>query len=419
MCSEASEQWYYQEESDGGEIIERGPKTEAEVFFLLEQEAITWNTYVWTERLKKRERLSVVGQSLSESFKNKCAKVYERPSETPRHCRCGRAFPKIEKNGWCACGRLYFGKRKENVPRLIEDVSKTPLIPEPGRQSWEHELLGKRPSQRVSTSCTATGTRVPPLLTNPDKFASLMGPHEDANWVVGGASSAPELGRLLIGRYPGCWADTNTEVADETQILLDAGVDVFVSFTHVMQGYWMDGITLDYREYIRTVLASGGAGTSPSSAKEAGRKKRKLDKRRLPVTKRSKSTNDTDEKTPEQDVEFLHFRMEDWGERKDDDTLAIVTEIIRRVLLGQTVYAHCQSGRGRTGCIIAPVLMALYDLPADRAIELMNNYKSAGRTGHTQRGHMPESPTQRKQIYRLEKHYREICQSVQLYANEL
>lgn len=60
---------------------------------------------------------------------------------------------------------------------------------------------------------------------------------------------------------------------------------------------------------------------------------------------------------------------------------------------------HCLSGRGRTGTVAIPLLMALYpDLPEPDARRLVNEYKRNGRTGHTRGGHMPEVAEQRQQV---------------------
>jgi hypothetical protein len=99
------------------------------------------------------------------------------------------------------------------------------------------------------------------------------------------------------------------------------------------------------------------------------------------------------------DISFLWFPIDDFSVANDDKTIQFVQELVRQVYAGKILYIHCLSGRGRTGTIAIPLLMALYPhLSEQRARDLVNQYKAYGRTGRTRGGHMPEMPQQLQQI---------------------
>jgi hypothetical protein len=128
-------------------------------------------------------------------------------------------------------------------------------------------------------------------------------------------------------------------------------------------------------------------------------------------------------------VTCLWFPIDDFGTAGDGATVAFVAELARRLRTRESrcVYVHCYSGRGRTGTVAIPLLMALYPeaFPAAaaaaavgtaaagagaggeaRARALVNAQKRAGRTGRTRGGHMPEDPAQIAQIAAGEMAYK-------------
>ena len=107
-------------------------------------------------------------------------------------------------------------------------------------------------------------------------------------------------------------------------------------------------------------------------------------------------------------LHWIHFPIDDMSVTSDADTVAFVQELAALVQHGgRRVYIHCWSGRGRTGTVAIPLLLALYpDLSNEQAKDLVNEYKRNGRTGYTRGGHMPEVKSQHKQISANEQKYK-------------
>lgn len=65
----------------------------------------------------------------------------------------------------------------------------------------------------------------------------------------------------------------------------------------------------------------------------------------------------------------------------------------------QVLYIHCFSGRGRTGTIAIPLVLALYpNETVARVTGFVNDAKMRGRSGRTRGGHMPEVEEQVTQV---------------------
>jgi ADP-ribosyl-[dinitrogen reductase] hydrolase len=71
------------------------------------------------------------------------------------------------------------------------------------------------------------------------------------------------------------------------------------------------------------------------------------------------------------DIEILRFAIKDMGvprEVESERFPAFVQEVVQRLERGQNIVAHCRGGLGRTGTLVACVLVALGRHTADEAI---------------------------------------------------
>jgi len=200
---------------------------------------------------------------------------------------------------------------------------------------WQERTIG---GPVVPGTQPRGGGALPAVVTA--ELQQMRGPTTESNWLV--------RGRVALGEWPGSYTG-NTLSAVEA--ILDAGVDTFVCLLE-----W-DG---DYAEHVQQALQ---------------------------------------QRSQLQAVTLLWFPIDDFSTADDDDTMAFVEELGRRVATGSNLYIHCYSGRGRTGTVAIPLFMSMYpELLEAGARELVNLYKKHGRTGSTRGGHMPEDPAQLEQI---------------------
>ena len=198
----------------------------------------------------------------------------------------------------------------------------------------------------------ASTLRLPPPVV--DNFEAMRGPTPESNWMV--------RGRVVTGMSPDVEDGGGRGTATVTAAMR-AGVDTFVCLRETPHAY---------RRAVERALRDGIAGGAGASA-----------------------------------VSLLHFPIDDFSVAGDAQTAAFVEELARRVHGGSVLYVHCWSGRGRTGTVAIPLLMALYPaLDVARATELVNRYKQHGRAGRTRGGHMPEDRSQRRQIAENEMPYK-------------
>jgi len=186
-------------------------------------------------------------------------------------------------------------------------------------------------------SCMSTLPSLPNVV---DKhFQSVIrGPTKESNWLI------PE--KVSIGEVPGGY-DRNPKI--DINKILNAGVNVFVSL-------------LEYKPSYVDLLRQKQYGN----------------------------------------VRRLAFSINDFKIADDKKTAEFVEELARVVRTpGNVIYLHCFSGRNRTDTIAIPLLLALYsdkNMSLSEATHIANAYKSAGQTGRTKGGHMPEIDMQHHQM---------------------
>jgi protein-tyrosine phosphatase len=78
------------------------------------------------------------------------------------------------------------------------------------------------------------------------------------------------------------------------------------------------------------------------------------------------------EDIPRESIEVLRFPIRDMGvpqEAESEKFASFVREVVKRLEAGKDVVAHCRGGLGRTGVVVACVLVALGGHAADEAIQ--------------------------------------------------
>jgi hypothetical protein len=211
-------------------------------------------------------------------------------------------------------------------------------------KAWTETLINGTTSPST-TAATETDLRLPGL-RNPSLRAIVSGPTPESNWLI--------PGKVMVGECPGGW---DRDPTGDVQAILREGVNTFVSL-------------LEYApEYLGAIQKTVQAGTPPN------------------IT-----------------ISSISFPIDDFSIADVEQTTAFVEELARRIQTSDSVmYIHCFSGRGRTGTIAIPLLMAIFpQMTRAEATEACNAYKSNGRTGRTRGGHMPEIQSQVEQVERNE-----------------
>ena len=157
------------------------------------------------------------------------------------------------------------------------------------------------------------------------------GPTCDSNWVVAGS--------LLVGGQPG-WADDNVHF-ESLEKLATAKVRTIVNLQEeynpaATPEQWSDPlIPRPYMEDYRQMCASMGI---------------------------------------EEKVTFLHCPIEDMTCGDASNICRLALNVAFRVLNREVVYVHCRGGHGRTGVIVAVVLMMLYGISVEEALLRTQRY---------------------------------------------
>jgi hypothetical protein len=170
---------------------------------------------------------------------------------------------------------------------------------------------------------------LPTLVLNSD-FGWARGPHESCNYLLPG-------GCLLAGSYPGDRHEPGH--SRKIRACVEAGgVDCFLCLQERGE------LTNRFRPYIAQAQVESNAlktqgrrgGGSGSGAAGLG-------------------------------VEFLHCPIPDGGVTSDELLLEAVAVLVDRLTQGRTVYVHCWGGHGRTGTLLAALLVKVWGLTVDQA----------------------------------------------------
>ena len=172
-----------------------------------------------------------------------------------------------------------------------------------------------------------------------------------ANWLV--------PGRFMIGETPGGDCNRNSN-GSFMQVELAHLVPDFVDTFVCLRGEWgpMDRFMQKYY---------------PNNAKAAGLK-----------------------------CDVVFFPIEDFHVTREEDLVAVVLDLRRRLRRGERLYMHCRSGHGRTGMVCIPLIASLFGTSAAEAAEFVKRAHDIGRNGGADAGwHLPETPPQKDLVKRV------------------
>uniref|UniRef100_A0A7S1NFZ0 Tyrosine specific protein phosphatases domain-containing protein n=1 Tax=Eutreptiella gymnastica TaxID=73025 RepID=A0A7S1NFZ0_9EUGL len=78
---------------------------------------------------------------------------------------------------------------------------------------------------------------------------------------------------------------------------------------------------------------------------------------------------------PPHEVRFMHCPIEDFGVLSDSSLMALVGELQKQILTGDHVlYVHCMGGHGRTGTVLANLIMALDGVDFPTSMRTLQHY---------------------------------------------
>mmetsp|Transcript_29296 Transcript_29296/g.76801 ORF Transcript_29296/g.76801 Transcript_29296/m.76801 type:complete len:321 (+) Transcript_29296:99-1061(+) len=231
----------------------------------------------------------------------------------------------------------------EDKPWAVGPDGAPPFVDDAPRAAAADAAAGAAAGAGGGGGAGAAAAEMPPLVR--DEFEQMRGPTPQSNWLV--------PGKVITGAHPEYNYGEGRATAE--RIVRDSGVDTFVCFTEWEPEYVKAGLTTADGRPVRTVW----------------------------------------------------FPIDDFDVTSPAETIQMVEELTRLVRAGHVLYMHCLSGRGRTGTVAIPLLLALYPMLAEPdARALANEYKRHGRTGSTRRGHMPEAHVQRAQLVDLAPAYK-------------
>lgn len=195
---------------------------------------------------------------------------------------------------------------------------------------------------------------MPELPSLEEDLGWATGPHDTSNYVL--------PGRLLAGSYPG--GRSESEHVAKLRALLAAGVDTFVCLQETRE------LHSRFRPYIGTL-------------------------RRLSGEREGKDDCDP--------LDFWHCPIPDGHITTTHQLEAAVATIVDRLKAGRVVYVHCWGGHGRTGTVIAALLVKVYGLTVDQARDFfMATHGQRRVRGGGGPGHWPHSERQYRQVKDLE-----------------
>eukprot|EP01089_Gocevia_fonbrunei_P000340 TRINITY_DN10360_c0_g1_i1.p1 TRINITY_DN10360_c0_g1~~TRINITY_DN10360_c0_g1_i1.p1 ORF type:complete len:202 (-),score=28.92 TRINITY_DN10360_c0_g1_i1:12-617(-) len=187
-------------------------------------------------------------------------------------------------------------------------------------------------------------TELPPIVLNPDPTL-MWGPIDPSNWVI--------PGRLVAGGYPG--HKSEPEHSNQIKAILDAKITTFVCL---------------------------------QSEKEL--------KRFNPY--QPLITEGEDFSLFKNKIKFIHFPIPDQQVGPDEEVEKLVNQIIQELNNGEVIYMHCHGGHGRTGTIIALLLIKLYSVDAETALQVTSDTHKCRKVFKSR---SPQTPKQFDQVRRL------------------
>ena len=207
-------------------------------------------------------------------------------------------------------------------------------------QTWIRKAVAKEePALERSVSAWVPTNKVLPglkTLTDP--------PSSRSNWLV--------PGHLLIGAKPGGYYDAPD---DEVRSYLEAGVTTFVCL--IGEYRTTAAYMAAYPEIAKSISQS-----SPSGAAS---------------------------------LDFIHFPIRDFETTEGKELEKLVLELKRRLLQGEVLYIHCLGGHGRTGMVVIPLMMALFNVDYSQAESFVNESTRLHRVADRGwRHNMPETDQQ-------------------------
>lgn len=81
---------------------------------------------------------------------------------------------------------------------------------------------------------------------------------------------------------------------------------------------------------------------------------------------------------PELTSLHLSYPIPDRGAPTDPNNFhEFIATLVEQIRRGEKLYIHCRGGHGRSGLVVASILMAYYGLPASDALRLTRQYHQA------------------------------------------
>ncbi|KAL6060717.1 protein-tyrosine-phosphatase [Balamuthia mandrillaris] len=180
---------------------------------------------------------------------------------------------------------------------------------------------------------------------------TMRGPTDYSNWIV--------KGHLMVGAFP--------KKQHMIEALLKGGITAFVC---LMEEHEMHKHSKHYLEVAQDLIAKRPS-EYPQSASA---------------------------------LKYLHCPIPDRQVCEDETVSKFITQILGLLSAGEVVYVHCYGGHGRAGVFASILLGKIYNIPADKALELCKRYHDVRPTVEgisPKTVPSPQTHEQRTQVQRL------------------
>lgn len=257
-------------------------------------------------------------------------------------------------------------------------------------RQYQHKPVCSTQAGAVSDPVSADASALPRLTPLNANYESQAAFSAYANWLL--------PGRLMAGRYPyvepsRCATYEQGEAQVEAIVL--AGATVFVSLQEELppQKDMTIGGANGYLPYKAVVELMAAAHTPPPpGAVVNGVRNPKLDQF-LPKRRRE-AAPEVLQYFQKESVSFVHWPLP--AHPTLQQLSEVVSDLQQRLAKGEAVYLHGAGGRGRVGVVGACVLVAMYGMSADEAIERVQRASDTRRDGGD--GMSPETEEQRQLV---------------------